>query len=99
MNNQYILATPDPAKCLCVYKDESSTHWSGVFPEVDPLEVSKSIGPPQEWDNQFLSILRIFSRSLSGLSKPRQKYFAIFVNPTWHEHILAIFWDFIYFIL
>lgn len=44
---QVTMSTPDPSKRLCLFKDDSSTHWAGVITQVDPAEMTIGTKHPQ----------------------------------------------------
>ena len=90
ITKQLTLAIPDPAKRLCLFTDASSTHWAGVLTQVDPLEVSASTSPPNEWNHQPVAFVSgSFRGASSRWSTPEQECYEIVASVTRLGHILA----------
>ncbi len=72
--HQVTLATPDPAKPLCLFTDASSTHWAGVLTQVDPAEIAQYAVLPLEWNHSKVAFVSgSFRGPSSRWTTPEQK--------------------------
>ncbi len=84
------VATPDPAKRLCLFTDASSTHWAGVFTQVDPAEIAQYAVLPLEWNHSPVAFVSgSFRGPSSRWTNPNQESCAIVASVTRLSHILA----------